>query len=85
MALLVHVKQDQGDGMLPVKAGTNVSHSNLSAVHNLQGIAAFSLRNFPNADYVPEVKEDVRTWFRTMRGVRHSHLDGYMNEFNWRY
>ena len=84
MAVLVHVKPGQGAGILPVKAGTTV-YSNLNAIRNLHGINTFSLRNFPNVDYIPDVKEDVRTWFRSMRGVRHTHLDGYINEFNWRH
>ena len=84
MAVLVHLKPGQGVGILPVRAGTNV-YSNLNAIGNLQGTNAFSLRDFPNADYIPDVKEDVGTWFRSMRGARHTHLDGYINEFNWRH
>ena len=78
MALLVHVKPGQGSGILPVKTETNVC-SNLNAIQNLQGINTFSLCNFPNADYIPDVKEDVGAWFRSMRGVRHTYLDGYID------
>ena len=67
------------------RKGRNKCLFKLKCHRKSAGNNAFSLRDFPNADYIPDVKEDVGTWFRSMRGARHTHLDGYINEFNWRH